>query len=42
MDEGFQKADSYNLPAVDVIMVSDFLQIWRDVSQPQSSGVKAS
>lgn len=41
MEEGFQKADSHNLPTVDVTMVSEFLAMVKDFNQPQSSGVKA-
>lgn len=41
MEEGFQKADSHNLPAVDVVMISDFLAKCSDLNQPQSSGAKA-
>lgn len=42
MEEGFQKADSHNLPTVDVVMVSDFLTTCTNLSQPQTSGAKAS
>lgn len=42
MEEGFQKADSHNLPTVDVVMVADFLAECKNLNQPQTSGVKAS
>ncbi|CAG9837719.1 unnamed protein product [Diabrotica balteata] len=42
MEEGFQKADSHNLPTVDVTMMSDFLASCKEINQPQSSGTKTS
>lgn len=42
MEQGFQKADSHNLPNVDVTMVSDFLILNKDFNQPQTSGAKTS
>ena len=39
MEEGFQKADSHNLPTVDVVMVS-FLTQCKNLNQPQTSRVK--
>lgn len=40
MENGFQKADSHNLPTVNVEMVSDFLRSSICLNQPQSSGTK--
>lgn len=41
MENGFWKADLQYLPAVVVIIVSEFLAMSKDFNQPQSSGVKA-
>lgn len=41
MEDGFQKADSHNLPSVDVTMIAEFFAKCGDLNQPQSSGTKA-
>lgn len=35
------KADSHNLPTADVTMMSEYLTMFKDLNQVESSGVKA-